>query len=72
MEELPITVDENNFEVGTREILRNIRPKWAAKDIKFKVSVLSAIKILSADEEEDSLLLSYKSYGSINVTRVVT
>jgi len=37
MEELPITVDENNFEAGTREILRNIRPKWAAKDIKFKL-----------------------------------
>lgn len=38
MEDLPITVDENNIETGTREILRNIRPNWASKDIKFKVS----------------------------------
>ena len=39
MEELAITIDENNYELGTREILKNIRPKWAAKDIKFKVSL---------------------------------
>lgn len=38
MEELTITVDENNFEVGTREILKNIRPKWTENDIRFKVS----------------------------------
>lgn len=38
MEELPISVDENNFELGTREIIRNIRPNWKSDEIKFKVS----------------------------------
>lgn len=38
MEGLPISVDENNFEAGTREILRNIRPNWS-DEIRFKVSL---------------------------------
>lgn len=38
MEELPITVDENNFEAGTYEILKKIRPSWSRDSITFKVS----------------------------------
>lgn len=37
MEELSISVDENDFETGTREILRQIRPNWN-NNVKFKVS----------------------------------
>lgn len=37
MDELPITVDEKNYEPGTKEILKSIRPKWN-HDVKFKVS----------------------------------
>lgn len=36
--ELPITVNENSYELGTREILRTIRPSWRDDQIKFKVS----------------------------------
>lgn len=38
MEELKIHVDENHFEIGTRQILKNIRPNWSQENIKFKVS----------------------------------
>lgn len=38
MGDLPITVDENNYEIGTREILKNIRSNWNKDLIKFKVS----------------------------------
>jgi hypothetical protein len=55
MEELPITVDEKQFETGVREILRSIRPKWS-NDVKFKVSSRvskrSVIKTLSIACEE--------------------
>jgi hypothetical protein len=37
MEDLNVCVDENNWEIGIREILRNIRPQWANDEIKFKV-----------------------------------
>jgi hypothetical protein len=37
MEELAITVDENNYEVGIRKILKAIRPNWR-EDNKLKVS----------------------------------
>ena len=42
MEELPISVDENCWEIGIREILSKIRPNWI--DIKFKVSRSPATK----------------------------
>lgn len=38
MEELQIAVDENDFEIGIRKILKIIRPNWK-KEIKFKVSL---------------------------------
>lgn len=38
MEELQISVDENNYETGIRKILEIIRKNWKYSDIKFKVS----------------------------------
>lgn len=38
MEDLPINVDENNWEIGIRKILVKIRPQWTQNDINFKVS----------------------------------
>lgn len=38
MEELPISVDENCWEIGIRQILLKIRPNWSKEDITFKVS----------------------------------
>lgn len=43
MEELLITVDENSWESGIREILQKIRPTWSS-EVKFKVSHKSMIK----------------------------
>lgn len=40
MEDLPIIVDENCWEIGIREILIKIRPNWIS-DIKFKVSLFT-------------------------------
>lgn len=37
MEDLNVCVDEDNYEVGIREILRNIRPQWKCDKIKFEV-----------------------------------
>lgn len=40
MEELAITVDENDFEPKIREILKKIRSNWTKEScLKFKVSV---------------------------------
>lgn len=36
--QLSVTVNENSFETGTREILKKIRPAWKDEQIKFKVS----------------------------------
>lgn len=44
MEELKIKVDENDFEIGTREILKNIRPNWK-NNIKFKVSYTKRLSL---------------------------
>lgn len=44
MEELLISVDENCWEIGIREILTKIRPNWISDDIKFKVSRLPLTK----------------------------
>jgi hypothetical protein len=35
--ELDIEVDEKNYEVGLREVLKVVRPNWERDDIKFKV-----------------------------------
>jgi hypothetical protein len=38
MEELQISVDENNYEPGILEILKNIRATWIKENIEFKVN----------------------------------
>lgn len=45
MEELPISVDENCWEIGIRDILTKIRPNWNRDEIKFKVSHKIQMKI---------------------------
>lgn len=42
MEELKISVDENNFEEGIRKILKAIRPNWKESS-KLKVSKLDGL-----------------------------
>lgn len=37
IENLPLTIDENNIVDGAREVLRVIRPLWSYDNIKFKV-----------------------------------
>lgn len=37
IENLPLTIDENNIIDGAREVLRVIRPAWNYDNIKFKV-----------------------------------
>lgn len=53
MGDLPITVDENNFETGTREILRLIRANWKKDLIKFKVSCDVFLKCVRLINEEE-------------------
>jgi hypothetical protein len=40
MDDLALSIDESNIEAGTREVLKKIRPNWAANEIRLKVSFL--------------------------------